>query len=150
MSVESFVNEAHELHATYKLTKTSTWSSDEKYKHYREIYIKCDKLMDWGGVKMSEEEHKLRSTVLERLSELIEKCLYRKYELIEASTWSSDEKYKHYCEIYIKCDKLMEKWGTTVSDKPLVKMSDEEHKLRSTVLERLSELIEKCLTHKLQ
>ena len=88
MSVESFVNEAHELHATYKLTKTSTWSSDEKYKHYREIYIKCDK--------------------------------------------------------------LMEKWGTTVSDKPLVKMSDEEHKLRSTVLERLSELIEKCLTHKLQ
>lgn len=63
---------------------------------------------------------------------------------------STAEKYKRYSQLYETCWKLTLKWGTSVTDKPPAQVNKQEHILRRLTLQRLQELTQKCLKHKLQ
>ena len=76
--------------------------------------------------------------------------LHSEYQHTKVSeTMSTAEKYRHYSQIYDKCWKLTLKWGTSVSDKPPTLDDNQKHVLRRLALQRLGELTNKCLKHKL-
>lgn len=82
MSVLQLAQVCTQLHTVYQQTKKSDSKASEKFKKYRLIYADCWKITNKldSLTNLTEQEHQLRRLTLQRLDELITKCLKHKLQ----------------------------------------------------------------------